>query len=699
METDAAFAYPAGNQPTVEAAGEPIQPTEKHSASTMHMDQPAGTASDKTKDPENMEPGDVFDVQNAELFAQMMGFELRPVDEERRDSDSSDGSTSSLLTNKNMCQEAIPEVSVLQTEEQVTQESNTEKPAYKVNIEHSIGLESVRPSAVNIAGKEKSMPHRQTCAKGHKPFFVKKLSMESVPSEDLFEVVVTEVDNPSCFWVQLCTSEALERQNKLKNLLQVTYFDSLYENFVPSSGEVCVAQFSLDHCWYRAKVDIVNNTGTLKVTYIDFGNHEDIAVEKVRRITEDLFQFPRQALKLSLSGISSTSLSGQWSSESTTFLKSKVLGHKCKVQVCGQDNEILFVKLSDPTEMNSEKTINGSLIKAGFAETRRQQPPSLLTPVQGKTGFNSGERQANSLNANQDPDNACEQPSSDPNQQKSTCDSKIPVSGSPHKEQKNPLRNLTQPQIRRGHFGVIINSIVNPWEFYAMKTDKQLLDQLDSLMQGLNQHITGKFFTPQMPAPLLAPGDVCAARFSLDNVWYRALILEQVSGGFRVRYMDFGNSEVVQGGDICPLPIQFQSFPPLSLTCSLAGVRKPRGQNWCPEAVQHFKSLVANRPFLCKIIYTHGTANIVELLDPCQDRVQSVAKSLISAGACFLYLHSIFLLFASKQVLQLAHHILNYLMVEKFTSVVLKGKYSPALCFCADHLNVVVRETTKKKRL
>ncbi|KAL9977650.1 hypothetical protein ACROYT_G015079 [Oculina patagonica] len=96
--------------------------------------------------------------------------------------------------------------------------------------------------------------------------------------------------------------------------------------------------------------------------------------------------------------------------------------------------------------------------------------------------------------------------------------------------------------------------------------------------------------------------------------------------------MDFGNSEIVQGGDICPLPLQFQSFPPLSLTCSLPGVRKPRGQNWCPEAVQQFKSLVADKTFLCRIVYTHGVTNIVELLDLCQDGEQTVAKSLISAG-------------------------------------------------------------------
>lgn len=656
METDTPFTVTAGNliQPAIpthppEPPGDSLQPTKEVSASVMHNQQTVAVSDEK--DPENLEIGDVFDVQNAEMFAQMMGFDLSPVkvDEESKNGDSSDASTSSSLTDENIHPEAIPEVSVLQTKGPVPQGSNTEKPAHKPILEHSIGLESVKPSAVNIAGKENSTPQHPTCAKGHKRFFFKKLNMESVPSEDFVKVVVTEIENPSCLWVQLCTAEALERQNKLKELLQVSYCDSVYENYVPSSGEVCVAQFSLDHCWYRAKVDIVNNTGTLKVTYIDFGNHEDIAVDKVRRITDDLVRFPRQALKLSLYGISSTSSSGQWSSESITFLKSKLLGGDCKMQVCGQHNEILFVKLSYPEESDSDNTINDSLIKAGFAEARRQQPSSLYTPKQvnstiqpenfdEQTRFNNGERHANSANSKQGQDNVDEQRRGNLTQQKSSCDSgsnaKSPVSGSPHKEQRNPPRNPTEPQVRKEPFEAIINAVVNPWEFYAMKTDEQLLDKLKSLMHDLNQHITGNSCIPQYPAPLLAPGDMCAARFSLDNVWYRASILELVSGGFRVRYMDFGNSEIVQGGDICPLPLQFQSFPPLSLTCSLAGVRKPRGQNWCPEAVQQFKSLVADKPFLCRIVYTHGVTNIVELLDPCQGGEQTVAKSLISAGAC-----------------------------------------------------------------
>ena len=175
-----------------------------------------------------------------------------------------------------------------------------------------------------------------------------------------------------------------------------------------------------------------------------------------------------------------------------------------------------------------------------------------------------------------------------------------------------------------------------------MKTDKQLLGKLESLMQDLNQHMSEHSSRSECPTPLPVLGDVCAARFSVDSVWYRALILEHVSGGFRVRYIDFGNSEVVPYGDICPLPQQFQSFPPLSLTCSLAGVRKPRGQNWSVEAIQQFKSLVAEKPFLCRIIFTHGDTNIVELLDPCQGGEQTVAKSLISSGENHSFLERFF---------------------------------------------------------
>jgi len=624
--------------------GDSSQRSEESVTNNVHResDEETGSSSENERDPVRV---DGFDVNNVEKFAEMMGFDLNQVKfvEKSKDSDDSDKSSSCSLDNS-IPQEALSKVPVpVPPREVLSQQTlNTDSG-------DTITIEPASPLAETVSEQSSATPQEPTCSKGHKRFYIKQLPMESLPAEGLFEAVVTEVENPSCIWAQLCTPEALQRQGQLKKNLQASYCNSVYENYVPSRGEVCVAQFSFDSCWYRVKVDIVNNTGTLKVTYIDFGNHEDVTVDRVRRITEDLVSFPRQALKLSLHGITSTSPSGKWPSEATAFVKSKVLGIKCKVQVGGQHNEILFVKLFDPKETNSDTTINGGLMKAGFAKARGGVAASPNTPQQNysspqhggqsgsqrnrehrpygqKAGFDKNERRPfQQGNSSQGQDGTCEQQRSQVNQVKS------PSYQSGSKERSNSSRNSTSPGMRREPFEVIINAIVNPWEFFAQKTDPLLVDKLNALMRDLNRHINGNSASLQSKASF-SSGEVCAAKFSLDNLWYRAVILEKHASGFRVRYVDFGNSEIVQGGSICPLPQQFQSFPPLSLQCSLAGVKKPKGQEWSPEVVRQFKSLVANKPFMCRIVHTHGVTNIVELLDPRQNREQTVAKSLISAG-------------------------------------------------------------------
>ena len=622
--------------------GDSLQSSEECITSTTPRvsDEETGPGSDDKFHERDPVKVDGFDVHNVERFAQMMGFDLNQVKfVEKKDSDDSDKSSSSSLDNI-MAPEALSEVTMPALPREG---SGQQTLATESQNSDNVGLEPVMPQTAAVLDQANPTPRQPSCAMGRKRFFIKQLAMESVPTEGFFEVVVTEVENPSCVWAHLCSPEALERQNQLKKHLQASYCDSVYENYVPSAGEVCVAQFSFDNCWYRVKVDIVNNTGTLRVTYIDFGNHEDIAVDKVRHISEDLVSFPRQALKLSLHGIASTSPSGKWSPEAATLVKSKVLGLNCKVQVSGQLNEILFVKLFDPKETNSDTTINDSLMEAGFAKTRVRQPSSPNSRQQshpasqqsqsspqhnaglqhcGPQGSfdTSGRQPFHWSNSSQAQHSAGEQQVKSPPYQSSG-------SAPPPKEYSNSSRNSTRP----APFEAVINSVVNPWEFYAQKTDPHLLDKLNNLMQDLNQHMNATPYTPQSKASF-SSGDVCAAKFSLDNLWYRANILEKLPRGFRVRYMDFGNSEVVEDGSVCPLPQQFQSFPALSLQCSLAGVRKPKGQEWSPEAVQQFKSLVAQKPFVCRIVHTHRVANIVELLDPKQNGDQTVANSLILSG-------------------------------------------------------------------
>ncbi|CAI8039033.1 Tudor domain-containing protein 1 [Geodia barretti] len=69
-------------------------------------------------------------------------------------------------------------------------------------------------------------------------------------------------------------------------------------------------------------------------------------------------------------------------------------------------------------------------------------------------------------------------------------------------------------------------------------------------------------------------GELCTARFSEDEDWYRARI-ERVCPGaplmtFTVRYIDFGNSEERQQHELIPLGSKFKLLPPRAIHCNIA---------------------------------------------------------------------------------------------------------------------------------
>lgn len=50
---------------------------------------------------------------------------------------------------------------------------------------------------------------------------------------------------------------------------------------------VYAAQFSADNNWYRARVDAINGD-SVAVTYIDYGNTENLLAEKLRLLSIDM---------------------------------------------------------------------------------------------------------------------------------------------------------------------------------------------------------------------------------------------------------------------------------------------------------------------------------------------------------------------------------------------------------------------------
>lgn len=77
-------------------------------------------------------------------------------------------------------------------------------------------------------------------------------------------------------------------------------------------------------------------------------------------------------------------------------------------------------------------------------------------------------------------------------------------------------------------------------------------------------------------ASSLKPAEVVAAKFSFDNLWYRAKILAKTPDGAHVRFLDYGNEEKVKGSDIRrSLGTNFMSKPPAVTEVRLADIIVP----------------------------------------------------------------------------------------------------------------------------
>ena len=74
-----------------------------------------------------------------------------------------------------------------------------------------------------------------------------------------------------------------------------TYNNTTHGGYVPEKGEVCSCKYSADNEWYRAVVHEIQLDAKLRVTYIDFGNGDEVLAANIRKLQSGpLTQLPAQ---------------------------------------------------------------------------------------------------------------------------------------------------------------------------------------------------------------------------------------------------------------------------------------------------------------------------------------------------------------------------------------------------------------------
>lgn len=80
----------------------------------------------------------------------------------------------------------------------------------------------------------------------------------------------------------------------------------------------------------------------------------------------------------------------------------------------------------------------------------------------------------------------------------------------------------------------------------------------------------------ELQKPILK-GTLCAAKYKVDQKWYRARVLQSLGHGkIQVEFIDYGNQAEVETQSLKKLPANLLQFEPQAKRCQLAYVKVPR---------------------------------------------------------------------------------------------------------------------------
>lgn len=112
--------------------------------------------------------------------------------------------------------------------------------------------------------------------------------------------LVTQVVDGTRFYAQLIANEQIIT-NITKDLQN--YFAEhphVPGAYKPKKGDLCAAKFTLDGCWYRAKVLQVDSARAVRLLYVDFGNCETNDELALASLPGSLAKVPHQATEYGL---------------------------------------------------------------------------------------------------------------------------------------------------------------------------------------------------------------------------------------------------------------------------------------------------------------------------------------------------------------------------------------------------------------
>ncbi|XP_048577826.1 RING finger protein 17 isoform X3 [Nematostella vectensis] len=411
-------------------------------------------------------------------------------------------------------------------------------------------------------------------------------------------VQVTHIRDPCYFMVQRLAEQ--DQVNAMMNAIQIYCREADTEDLVfeVNVGDMVCAQFSADNLWYRARVinifsdnnpnvvPTIDNNISVEVTYMDFGNTEWLPLTRMRKMPTQFLEVPDLAVNCSLMDIVPPFKEEKWPAKAIKAFGS-LTGDKPLLMTVlrRRGGSRMYVDLKNPD--NDEPThdddrpasVRDALV---FLEVACFRSPASVP--EGHTMF--------------------------------------------------PMRSYKDPVLLEdGQFAdVLVSHVTGPDEIFLQKLHSEEVVKLSGIMNEMlklyNTKRRGKD-----NSRVLWPyrGLVCAARFSEDKVWYRAVVTAVYSDEtVDVSYVDYGNFERLAFSEIRKLPDIFLNLPKQAIHCQLVDI-KPFGEQktWSDQTRETTCNLLLNKSFVAQRKgLTNGVMDVI-LTDTSTDKDLCINSFLV----------------------------------------------------------------------
>ncbi|KAK3090131.1 hypothetical protein FSP39_009383 [Pinctada imbricata] len=363
-------------------------------------------------------------------------------------------------------------------------------------------------------------------------------------------------------------------------------------------GMHCCAKFNVDGYWYRAQVDNVSEKD-ISVHFVDYGNSDSVTKENIRPLDKTILSAP-MAYKCCLGRV------GQLTSDQIQSLRTLIEEQEVMVQFSGIEDGVYSVSLSKmdgkdiAAELESkpveEDKVEQECLSESMAELDIRDDAASKSLIVNDThltldvtGFSDG------LNESAIKEDGEEKDLTEEDFMTDAADL-VPLT----------LKDGDRLQVSLSH----VNS---PSSFYIHQVDRKA--EIDSLLDEifeLYSNTTNTMYEISEPEE----GSLAVALFSEDSSWYRTKILEALDDiEFKVKFLDYGNTEVCKQTDLRKLLKKFGSQPLQTVECTLGGVRAKDGP-WSEEAMALFTEMTSDKNLLMDVVKVGDDGNcIVQLLD------------------------------------------------------------------------------------